>query len=193
MTCVSSQPLLLEQDQALSVYFDAMLNDTESRCGESESCANNRLAVESEGVACDVLLIRSAGLTFGLPWGDIVGVVPVADNLQALPASGPNWLMGMLRHDDREVLVMDAAGVVVPNIMRSIGAGESIVIVGDGNFGFVCEVLHQVSLRAADVVWRQERETRAWLLGTAQQPACALVDPQKIVNDAKKMLSDWLS
>lgn len=192
MTCVSSQPLLMEQDQALSVYFDAMLHDSESRWVESDSRANSQL-VESEDVACEVLLIRSAGLTFGLPWSDIAGVVPVADNLQALPASGPSWLIGMLRHDDREVLVIDAAGVVVPNISRCIGVGESIVLVGDGSFGFVCEVLHQVTLRPEDVVWRQERETRAWLLGTSQQPACALVDPQKIINDAKQVLSDWLS
>lgn len=193
MTCVLSQPLLLEQDQALTVYFDAMLHDSESRSVESESCANSQLVVEREDVACEVLLIRSAGLTLGLPWSDIAGVVPVGDNLQALPVSGPNWLIGMLRHDDREVLVIDAAGVVVPNIRRSIGAGESMVIVGDGSFGFVCEVLQQVSLRTEDVVWRQEREARAWLLGTAQQPACALVDPQKIINEAKQMLSDWLS
>lgn len=183
------QPVLVEQEQALSVYLNAMLNDVEDYALEFEPQFKNHF----EGIEYEVLLAKSAGLTFGLQWSAITGIVTLADNLESLPCNGPKWLLGMLRHESQEVMVIDVATLMRPTVEGALSRSNSIVIIGEGRWGIACEIIDRLSLFPEDISWRAERKACAFLLGMARKPPCALIDVEKMIEDAKLELNDWLN
>lgn len=184
-----SSSVLIEQQQALLEYFDSMLNDAEILSSESQSTQSKD---GDANASYDVLLIKSAGLTFAIPADAIGDIISIDNKIESLPIEGPSWLVGVLRYAEKELLVINPAKLVAPNSTQSSSAEDAIVILGNSNFGLACEVLNRVLLNHGDIYWREELESRSWLLGTSQQPVCALIDPQNIISEAKKMLSDWL-
>ena len=129
------------------------------------------------------LLFNVAGLTLAVPLVELNGVVEWTDSLTEMPGHADLY-MGILRHLDNKVAVVDTARLVFPSDKLKTLAGDEpkdrvkrIVLIGDSKWGLACDEVHEViTLQPDDVRWRTDRTSRFWLLGTVIDKMCALLD-----------------
>jgi purine-binding chemotaxis protein CheW len=90
--------------------------------------------------------------------------------------------LGLLRHLDRNVQVMDTACVILPQAQHAELAPPAerianILLMGEGRWGLACDGIGEVvTLQHADVRWRTASGKRQWLAGTVSERLCALLD-----------------
>jgi purine-binding chemotaxis protein CheW len=115
-------------------------------------------------------------------------------------------MLGILRHLEQNVRVIDTAALVMPEIKKSTAGttdhatGEDtrrIVLIDDGRWGLVCDGVSEViTLDPAKIRWRQgdaSREgggratsgtkaegKRPWMAGMVTEQLCALLDVERL-------------
>jgi len=140
------------------------------------------------------LLFHVVGITLAVPLVNLNGVIPWNDNLTPMPGHSAAFL-GLLRHLNKNVQVMDTAVVILPDSQRQqISPAEErvekILLMDDGKWGLACDDIGEViSLNRSDVRWRTADGRRAWLAGTVSERLCALLDTDalaKILSEDEK-------
>jgi len=127
------------------------------------------------------LLFHVAGLTLAVPLVKLNGVIPWNNDLTPMPGHSPEFL-GLLRHLDQNVKVMDTAQIIMPVAQRAGLADinertEKILLIDEGRWGLACDKIGEViNLEKKDVRWRTLQGKRAWLAGTISERLCALLD-----------------
>ena len=127
------------------------------------------------------LLFYVAGLTLAVPLVKLNGVIPWNNDLTPMPGHSPAFL-GLLRHLDQNVKVMDTAQIIMPAAQRAGLADinertEKILLIDEGRWGLACDKIGEViNLEKKDVRWRTLQGKRAWLAGTISERLCALLD-----------------
>jgi purine-binding chemotaxis protein CheW len=134
------------------------------------------------------LLLRVNGLNLALPLVKLNRILPWTEP-GALPGYAP-WMLGILRHLDQNVRVIDTATLVMPEIKKSIAGttdhatGEDtrrIVLIDDGRWGLVCDGVSEViTLDPAKIRWRQGEGKRPWMAGMVTEQLCALLDVERL-------------
>jgi purine-binding chemotaxis protein CheW len=130
------------------------------------------------------LLLKVQGLTLALPLVKLNRILPWTEPTH-LPGYLP-WLLGVVRHLDRNVRVVDTAALVMPERAPARDAaaaadGRHIVLIGDGRWGLVCDDVSTVlEIDPAQVRWRSSRTKRPWLAGTVVEHLCALLDAEQL-------------
>ncbi len=127
------------------------------------------------------LLFNVAGVTLAVPLVNLNGVIPWSHELTPMPGHSLAFL-GLLRHLDKNVQVMDTAQVILPPAQRANAPAaekrvEKILLMDEGRWGLACDEIGEViTLKQKDVRWRTAEGRRCWLAGTVSERLCALLD-----------------
>jgi len=193
-------PPLVQERDALSVYFDALLREPEEErpvVTEAPPVSTSAV-VPAEPVpqpqpsarpawgeeAFQALLFKVAGLTLAVPLAELSGVqeLEFAD-LTSMPGH-ISWYLGLIDYRGHSVPVIDTAALVLPQERRARlttpaqARVRHVVFIDDGRWGLACDDVDEVLRLTPDQVrWRTERTRRRWLAGTVIEHMCALIDP----------------
>lgn len=130
------------------------------------------------------LLFKVGGLSLAVPLVKLNGVIPWSDNIVETP-NQTDWYLGILMNHGHKVQVIDTAVMVLPPEHRSDLEDKPeerlshILLVDDQNWGLACDSIGDVVwLQTSDVKWRTNKTKRPWLLGTAIDHMCAVMDTE---------------
>jgi len=126
----------------------------------------------------ECLLFTVAGLKLAVPLVSLGAIHRLDEDLTPLVGRA-DWFMGLFRHGDRNIQVVDTALWVMPDRYRQEFRDEYqfVIRLGDTNWGMACNSVEQaIQLEPSQVKWRSERSKRAWLSGTVIDHMCALLD-----------------
>ncbi|OOZ42144.1 hypothetical protein BOW53_00775 [Solemya pervernicosa gill symbiont] len=124
------------------------------------------------------LLFSVAGLKLAVPLARLNGVLNWSDEITPMPGHSEHF-MGLLPHLDKNVKIVDTAGIVVPPERMKDGERQygNIILIGEGEWGLACDDIDEViTLGSDDVRWRTSKGKRAWLAGTVIEQMCALLN-----------------
>ncbi|NOX09872.1 MAG: chemotaxis protein CheW [Gammaproteobacteria bacterium] len=133
----------------------------------------------------ECLLFKVSGLTMAVPLIKLNGVlVWQPEDVTRMPGSR-SWFLGIITNQNKKVKLINTAEIVMP-----VGRDHSpvqdcgrILLVGDGEWGLVCNsVVEVVALETTAVKWRSARRNRPWLSGTVIQQMCALMDVDAFIS-----------
>gem|GEM_PF-1306806 len=147
---------------------------------------NGRPVWAQERFEC--LLFSVAGLQLAVPLVSLGAIYKIENNFTPLVGRA-SWFMGLYRHDERNVRVVDTAELVMPDrvIDTTRGNYRYIIRLGGNNWGMACDSVQEaIQLEPEEVKWRTERSKRAWLSGTVIEHMCALIDVKALVDILKK-------
>jgi len=133
------------------------------------------------------LMFSVTGLHLSVPLDKLNGVIPWnSDNIVPMPGHSENFL-GLLRHLDQNVKVIDLARLVVPqnggsDILPAAERIKHILLIDNGRWGLAVDSINEIMvLEAQDVRWRTSAGKRAWLAGTIIDKLCALLELDTLV------------
>lgn len=141
----------------------------------------------------ECLIFTVAGLKLAVPLASLGAIYKIEKDLTPIVGRA-DYFMGLYRHLDRNVRVVDTAQWVMPD-RWSAEAREGykfIIRLGGNNWGMACDSVHEsIQLDSDMVKWRSERTKRSWLSGTVIGHMCALLDAdvlslmldEKVTND----------
>jgi purine-binding chemotaxis protein CheW len=126
------------------------------------------------------LLFKVAGLSLAVPLAKLNGVIPWQE-VTPMPNRSARFL-GLLRHLERNVKVVDTARVVLPpdrvgGLSPAPERVGHILLMDEAQWGLACDSIGEVlTLGPDDVRWRSAQGKRPWLAGTVLAHLCALLD-----------------
>jgi purine-binding chemotaxis protein CheW len=130
------------------------------------------------------LLFNVGGLSLAVPLIKLNGVISWSDKIVETP-NQTDWYLGVLMNLGKKVEVIDTAVMVLPAEHRKEMAVEPaerlshILLVDDQKWGLACDSIGEVVwLNKEDVKWRSNKTKRPWLLGTAIEHMCAVMDTE---------------
>ena len=126
----------------------------------------------------ECLLFSVAGLKLAVPLASLGAIYKIENELTPLVGRA-DWFMGLYRHLERNVNVIDTAKLVMPDRWHDKVQDnyQFIIRLGGNNWGMACDSVHEsIQLMPDEVKWRTERSRRAWLSGTVIDHMCALLD-----------------
>lgn len=130
------------------------------------------------------LLFNVGGLALAVPLVRLNGVIPWSENIVETP-NQTDWYLGVLMNHGNKVQVIDTAVMVLPPEHRvDLPAGPEerfshILLVDDQRWGLACDSIGDVVwIKKDDVKWRSNKTKRPWLLGTAIEHMCAVMDTE---------------
>ena len=147
---------------------------------------NGRPVWAQERFEC--LLFSVAGLKLAVPLISLGAIYKIENDFTPLVGRA-SWFMGLYRHDDRNVRVIDTAQLVMPDrVIDSTRENYHYIIrLGGNNWGMACDAVQEsIQLEPDAVKWRTERSKRAWLSGTVIDHMCALIDVDALSTILKK-------
>lgn len=222
---MSTKPTkLVEQQQALDDFFESLMHDVQAYA-ETEYAPPPPVEAPAVPVAAvaspppvaeaapaepaptdakpawasspfQVLLFKVAGLTLAVPLVELNGVVDwSARDVTQMPGHA-DFYMGLIRHLDHNVALIDTARLVMPaDRLASLASDDPykrvthVVLIHDSCYGLGCdEIAEVVTLQPDAVRWRTSRTQRRWLAGTVVAHMCALIDAPAFA----QMLADRL-
>ena len=137
------------------------------------------------------LLFEVGGLSLAVPLVKLNGVIPWTENVVETP-NQTDWYLGVLMNHGNKVEVIDTAVMVLPAEHRQEMAAEPaerlshILLVDDQRWGLACDSIGEVVwLSEDDVKWRSNKTKRPWLLGTAVEHMCAVMDTEAFADMLK--------
>ena len=151
---------------------------------ENEQDANTEGVDEWRQHDFQAMLFKVAGLTLAVPLVDLNGVVECnLDDVAAMPGHA-DFYLGLMKHLDKNVPLVDTARFVLPADKLSTLTGDDpyaritrAVMIQDCQYGLACDEVNEVVTLSPDAVrWRTQRTQRRWLAGTVVEHMCALID-----------------
>jgi len=132
-----------------------------------------------------VLLFEVAGLKLAVPLVELSSVIKWDDSVTEMPGSA-DFYMGILRHLDYKVAIIDTARMVLPvNKLEQLVNDDPrervkhIVLIDDYHWGLACDKIGEViTLKPDEVRWRTSNTSRSWLAGTVIEHMCALLNSE---------------
>jgi len=129
------------------------------------------------------LMFKVVGISMAVPLARLNGVIPWNNNLTPMPGHSDAFL-GLLRHLDKNVKVMDTAKVILPaEQLQQLDTEDErinkILLMDEGRWGLACDDVGEViTLKKDEVRWRTASGRRPWLAGTISERLCALLDTE---------------
>jgi purine-binding chemotaxis protein CheW len=148
--------------------------------------SNGRPVWAQERFEC--LLFSVAGLQLAVPLASLGAIYKIESHFTPLVGRA-SWFMGLYRHDERNIRVVDTAQLVMPDRVddKTRENYKFIIRLGGNNWGIACDsVQESIQLEPEAVKWRTERSKRAWLSGTVIKHMCALIDVDALTSILKK-------
>ncbi|VAW69657.1 hypothetical protein MNBD_GAMMA09-2667 [hydrothermal vent metagenome] len=134
--------------------------------------------------AFQCLLFKVSGLSLAVPLVKLSSVIPWDEDITQTP-NQTEWYLGLVKHLEHQVKVIDTALLVMPENRREIIDADSqtrlshILMVDNYQWGLACDSIGDVIwLNKDDVKWRKNKTSRAWLSGTSLEHLCAIMDTE---------------
>jgi len=131
------------------------------------------------------LLFNVSGLSLAVPLVKLNSVISWDEDKITETPNQTDWYLGLVRHLDKQVKVIDTGLLVLPENRRdsmdttSLNRLGNILLVDDFKWGLACDSIGDVIwLSKEDVKWRKNKQTRAWLSGTSLEHLCAIIDTE---------------
>jgi len=131
------------------------------------------------------LLFNVSGLSLAVPLVKLNSVISWDEDKITETPNQTDWYLGLVRHLDKQVKVIDTGLLVLPENRRdsmgttSLNRLGNILLVDDFKWGLACDSIGDVIwLTKEDVKWRKNKQTRAWLSGTSLEHLCAIIDTE---------------
>jgi len=131
------------------------------------------------------LLFNVSGLSLAVPLVKLNSVICWDEGAITKTPNQTSWYLGLIRHLEKQVKVIDTALLVMPENRRdsidkaSLNRLGNILLVDDYKWGLACDSIGDVIwLSKEDVKWRKNKQTRAWLSGTSLEHLCAVIDTE---------------
>ncbi|MCK5091756.1 MAG: chemotaxis protein CheW, partial [Gammaproteobacteria bacterium] len=128
------------------------------------------------------LLFKVAGISLAVPLVKLNGVVSWDGKVTSIPGYSRSFL-GVMRHQGRNVKVVDTAQVVLPEkqqegiLLPPEQRLKNVILVDNCNWGLACDGIGEViTLDKEEVRWRTSKGKLKWLSGTVLQHLCALLE-----------------
>ena len=187
---------VLSPQQALLRYLESLLR---SDSGDPPDVGDSRdkprdAAADDSRIGFDCILFECAETVMALPVGAIRGIVEFRPEEVSDPGEDdPEWVIGRARHGDREIALVDTAGLLLgrttdPQGARSASGSRDdpprrCILVATADHGLLCETIREwIPVRVADVRWRRGgASTRPWFNGILEVKRCALLDPEAVI------------
>lgn len=139
----------------------------------------------------ECLIFTVAGLKLAVPLVSLGAVYKMDHELTPIVGRA-DYFMGLYRHLDRNVSVLDTAQWVMPDRWTEAARDSYrfIIRLGGSNWGLACDSVHEsIQLETDMVKWRSERTSRAWLSGTVIGHMCALLDADVLSSMLEQKMS----
>ncbi|MCX4028947.1 CheW domain-containing protein [Endozoicomonas sp. SM1973] len=130
----------------------------------------------------ECLLFNVAGLTLAVPLVCLGGVYLFNDSVTQV-AGQPDWVLGLYKHHDQSLSVVDTAWWVMPERYKTQAKDNYhyIISVDKTRWGIaVHDLAHAVRISPDAVRWRTKKTQRPWLAGIVIDEMCALLDIAKL-------------
>lgn len=132
-----------------------------------------------------VLFFYVAGIKLAVPLIELCGVVKWTSSVTEMPGHA-DFYMGILRHLKRNIAVIDAAKMVLPENKQTQLISDKprervkhIVLIGDYSWGLACDKIGEViTLQPNDIRWKKSNTGQIWLTGTVVEHMCALLNSE---------------
>ena len=140
-----------------------------------------------------VLFFYVAGIKLAVPLIELCGVVKRTSSVTQMPGHA-DFYMGILRHLKRNIAVIDAAKMVLPDNKQAQLIGDKprervkhIVLIGDYSWGLACDKIGEViTLQPDDIRWKKSNTGQIWLSGTVVKHMCALLNSEGFTSILKQ-------
>lgn len=179
-------PVLRESQQ---VKMPEPVVETQEKIDAELMESKQKLPSRDEGYVPDwaqerfkCLLFKVAGVSLAVPLAKLNGVVSWSEKITPVPGNSRSFL-GLLRHHERNVKVMDTAQIVLPEkqqegtLLPPDQRLKNVILVDDFNWGLACDDIGEViTLEPGEVRWRTPKGKLKWLSGTVLQHLCALLE-----------------
>jgi purine-binding chemotaxis protein CheW len=174
----SNQPVEVEIEPS-----DTVISPPEEVSSRNEVTTQEQLKERQYDYSYPIqcLMFRVASTQLSIPLIDLGGVLPWVKNMTQLPSS-QSWSLGVFQHRDRNIRVVDSAGLL--NI-RKLNSSDSkpghILVFGDGDWALSCDSLGEVvKVESSEIQWSGPKSS-GLSMGTLKGSLAQLLDPMKIM------------
>lgn len=194
-TAVSIDNMLTARQLVLDSEEQQVSQPETSRFNDPESSALTEDSVESPGEAestkvdsvmtsdmfpVQCLMFKVGSNMLSIPLTDLNSVVEWQHKLNR-PPDEPDWMLGILRHRNNNVRVIDSAAILQIKREEKISCGF-VLVLGDEKWGISCDQIDKViTLNYADVQWHKNQTNRI-ALGTVRSSLSTLLSSRGIIN-----------
>lgn len=159
----------------------------EALADEAAESTAEELAEDSNGDPCSRYRFPVQCLMFGvadhslcIPLLDMGSVAPLDPAALIRIADSPDWLVGILKHRERNLRIVDSAVLLGIERNRPPEDGLHFLVFADEDFAITCE-------RLGEVIYLQDEQVR-WVpvssqglsMGTVRESLATLLDPARI-------------
>jgi len=127
------------------------------------------------------LLFEINGLHLAVPLSELNSIAGKQESSTTHLLGQPEWHRGILKHRGHKVGVIDVARLVMPGKLPSVKeqtvSPNHVLIIGDGDWGLMCDrLLSPITVESDDVHWSCRHKNRAWMAGTLPDQLCIILD-----------------
>lgn len=133
----------------------------------------------------DCLLFDVRGLKLAVPLCHLGSVSRLDQSLTPIPGQA-SWCLGVYRHHDQSIVVVDTARYLMPERCKSTDNyhGRYLLQLANQPWALCCQgLLNTQGLKSELVKWRGSQSKRPWLAGTVITEMCALLDVAALIKN----------
>lgn len=129
------------------------------------------------------LLFEVGGLRIAAPLIDLGGITMLTEITPIF--AQPDWFMGILRWNGRNIKVIDTARLIMPGQQKDSDDKryQCVLMLEGTDWGLaIGKASESLTIAPQAVRWRSNLASRPWLLGTVAEQMCALLDVRAILD-----------
>ena len=176
---------LLDQKDAVKSYLNSLL-DIPVATGKKPVTKDKEPTLIPKWAQTDfrALNFRSGGFQLYVPVSFVRGVKNIGGQIDKVDGAS-EWIKGTITSKGKKVYVLDTELMISTRSRRTVNyqhpdANSYVILLGDGDFGLVCDTIGQVKqLSVSDVHWRDTAGQR-WLAGMLKNEVAALIDARRL-------------
>lgn len=171
----------ITENSSVDIEPEAQVDLVEVDLESHPDQSSDQLDISQFPIQC--LMFRVGQNLLSLPLIEMNGVVQWTDELTLLPQS-PDWVLGILKHRDTNIQVLDSSKVLGIPAITGQTPGH-ILLLSDNASAISCDILEDVvTLEYNDIQW-QSGTGNALVHGTIRETLAYLLSPSGIINSLK--------
>jgi purine-binding chemotaxis protein CheW len=173
-----------EVTESVPPAIDLPAESTEIEVSQQEQLKERRHDF-SYPIQC--LMFHVANTQLSIPLIELGSVLPWVKNMTQMPSS-KFWSLGVLKHRERNIRVVDTAGLLsIRKSDTNDSTPKHILVFGDGDWALSCDSLGEVvNVESEDIQWNGPKIS-GLSMGTIKGSLAQLLDPMKIMKHLESM------
>lgn len=184
---MSKSKKIVDQEEALSLYFDEMLLESTSDTLKHTARSQSKTSINEENTQpFQALLFDINGLQLAIHTQDIKAILPWPETSLTLSDTTDSGgvLMATYTQESKQIRIINTAKIILPlEHQHNIAKPSFILIVGEGRWALSCHKINSVTTLAPEEIrWRKNSGIRPWLAGTAIKKSCSIITITKLID-----------